>query len=129
VGYLSKYSGLLTVQLDENYWVKLRHLRAGELIAITEAGGNSTQAAVKALTLSIVDWNLSDEDDQLLPIGEESVLLLPQEHFTLLMERIAEMTGQRRDPTFRGSAGASGDDRDRGTGDPRPVPLGAGALE
>ena len=131
MSYRSRYAGTVTIWLDDQFYVKLRHLKAGEVIDLSQAAqdqSNNVRMALDALLASIVEWNLTDEQEQIMPISEENVRELAPEHLNLLMEEVSKMTGSRREPSFRGDTGASDHDG-RGTStDPVAISTGTSAL-
>lgn len=91
MGFLSSYSGVRRVHLDDHYWVDLKeHLsqgakergdRALQQMQIVDGKPHVTPDVVEfrqqLVLASIADWNLDDDNGQVWPISMQSVKRLP----------------------------------------------------
>lgn len=97
------------VELGDGYWADVRALTAGEYAqvedALVQARLKGSQPDVSSrlsesrrvlVTLSIAEWNLTDENDAPLPLGRASVDRLPMDAFNALHEAAAALSTPRR---------------------------------
>jgi len=121
VGFLTKYSGTDVVDMGDGYQVTLKRYLSGDALdraqaarvkAVTEAqqGGPSANRTVRVETITdtaaytevllseaIVTWNLTDHNDQLLPLEPlakklESIRMLPASARARLRDHIEANT-------------------------------------
>ncbi len=132
MGFLNEYAGGGTrIEVAPGWWVEIKRAltvadvtEAQQALTTTprmvtrpgEAGGEVAMAMDYAsyrevlVTRALLAWNLTDEQDQVLPLTRESVRRLPVEVFELIYERV-EPLARRRPPeeqaAFRHGAPAS----------------------
>lgn len=97
-GYGNPLRGSRKVELNDDYWVVLKHLRLGESDALNDKYTGDDQSSRKkagkeGLLLAIHDWNLDDEQGDKWPIDLEHLDMLTQEDFIKISEVFAEMEG------------------------------------
>jgi hypothetical protein len=113
MGYASRYAGIYTVHLDDHYWVRLRHLRTREAREIGELNGLSgSERGLAGLTAAIVEWNLDDDEGNILPVSPEVIDEMAVAHSVKLFEAFNAEEGGSKDAGFPAAAGAG--DQDRG---------------
>jgi hypothetical protein len=94
MGYLNPMRGSVKVQLADDYWVVLRHLKLEESDDF-ENIKDETDKAVAGLVAAAVDWNLDDEDgrkfdrSELMRVFKE----MPQGDFVKLSVAFAKNEG------------------------------------
>lgn len=107
-GFLSLYSGTERVILGGDYWVEIRqflsnadYATAQRALFIPKVKNQEVTATIESeayqqtlVLLSIVNWNLTDENNVLMPVTIESVRRLPQRSFLQLLDRITELNNQ-----------------------------------
>lgn len=134
-----------TVPLGDDYWAKVRELSTDEyapiedILAQVGVAGEGMTAEVhmavyrRALvTAALVDWNLTDEDDQPLPVDGHSVGRLPISAFEALHKAVSALNGPRRGrevAQFRDAGAVGAQDGHAGSAGAAAVPVGAGAVE
>lgn len=115
-GFLSLFNTPERVHVADGYWIDIKTNLTTEdyekaqrvLFNSVELGASGEmQTAPDAIAfqmeqvfLSIVDWNLTDEDGVLLPLSTEdekraSIKKLPQSVFTLVYDRVVESNQPR----------------------------------
>ena len=171
-GFLSDYTKITTVYLDadQKWWAKVRrYLTRGDFksaqdILITAtmrySGGEDDSTDAKAETSgpvntggyqnelvarALVEWNLTDENDNPIPIGSlnaqrqpdptryAAVDVIPQEAFDLLLASIEGATVKKKvtataNDKFRGPGAQGADAEGTGSGGVGEVPTGAEVL-
>jgi hypothetical protein len=96
------------VDLGDGYFAVLRELTTDEYapledmlaqISMSEQGvsGSMNMAAYRRamVAASLVEWNVDDDDDQVLPVGLESVGRLPIGAFETLSRAASKLNGSR----------------------------------
>ncbi len=170
-GFLSDYTRITTVWLDpdQKWWVKVRRyltrgdFKAAQDILITAtmrySGGEDDSTDAKAETSgpvntggyqnelvarAIIDWNLTDENDNLILLGSlnaqrmpdptryAAVDVIPQDAFDQILQAIEGATKKKVAATandkFRGPGPTSPDAEGTGPGGTSPVSGGAEVL-
>ena len=159
-GFLSDYSKIVTVYLDadQKWWAKVRRnltrgdFKSAQDILITAtmrySGGDDDTSDAKAETSgpvntggyqnelvarALVEWNLTDENDNPIPIGSldaqrrpdptryAAIDAIPQEAFDLLLAAIEGATNKKKVPA------ATANDKFRSTGAEGAATEGTGA--
>lgn len=119
MGFLSRYSGVDVVDFGDGYTVTIKQFLAGDAqekaetakvkaVAVASRGKEEKEVRVETsqdiaaytdilLSEAIVDWNLTDEYDRVLPLAPAaaktaSILLLPADVRGKLRDRIEENT-------------------------------------
>lgn len=145
MGYLdSRYDGVKKVELGGGWWVEIKKcLSVAEsekaeaaLVAVEmedQGEGKPSKAKVKPdmvvntremVVASIVDWNLTDERDELLGLHPEAVLRqsvakMPQDDYDKIAAAVREANAERsREDEARFPSDGSGSAEDGGDGEP-----------
>lgn len=100
----------LKLPSDENYWVKVTtDLRYGErkhVVAFQEGGVDITQSVDNLMKTLIVEWNLDDEQGEVLPITPENIDRLTEEDAAFIINQVAE-TIEKKDKEDEGKKKSS----------------------
>lgn len=110
MGYKLRIMAVKKVDLDEGYWVKIQPLDKdqedecqaalfgtsvfeGEMtdLAAIKAQLNHKAYADKQLAISIVEWNIDEDDGSITPITEESVRHLSPRHANKILAELRAM--------------------------------------
>lgn len=135
------------VDLGDGYWADMRELSSAEYLALEKIMSKARVIDGKVqvdpdlqlyrsrmVEVALVEWNLTDEDDHLLPIGDPaertaSVGRLPIWAFDMLRKCADDMNGERPDAgRFRSGGSVGGADGDAGATGAGPVPDGSGVV-
>lgn len=104
MGFLSAYTGTYRVEFGNDFWVDLKKYitQGGQEQAekalmkmVTVAGSPEARPDVasyrKHMVLASIDqWNLTDDNEQILPISMQSVQRLPIPVFNELWQQVSE---------------------------------------
>lgn len=110
MGFLSAYSTIRRVPIDDTYWVDLReHLSQGAkekgdraLQQVQIVGGkaqptpDTVEFREQLVLASIADWNIDDDNGTVWPINMQSIRRLPASVFDLLWEVVDETNAPRK---------------------------------
>jgi hypothetical protein len=92
--YFNPLRGMVKVDLEGGFWVRLRHVTVDESREIDRISEqNPEKAGILGLLKAIHDWNLTDENQAVAPITEEWVGKIPQGDFRRIVNAVGEMTG------------------------------------
>jgi hypothetical protein len=152
-GFLSAYDGVERIELGRGYWVDVKQclshaelqLAQGKMGAgrqTVEAGGRQYATLdmnafeTELIVLSLVDWNLTDQQGVLLPLTpdrarRDSVARLPGSVTSVIFKRCNELNGPqstREAATFPDEAVGGDPDGDLGSPGAGVVPDPAGLL-
>lgn len=153
-GFLSLYSGTERVDLGDGWWVDLKRslthdewtrvqakLGAGRGTANLSTGEqvsnvDYTAYLTEMVTLSIADWNLTDETERVMRLAPEAelrrnVARLPAEVTTTLFNKCNTLNGPRDKPEaarFPEPPGDSGQERETGAPGTGVLPDPGGVL-
>lgn len=111
MGYKSKFLGVRKIDLDEDYWVKIRPLDKDQEDSCQEAlfgtkvfeGEMTDLASIKAtlnhkayadrqLAMAIAEWNFDEDDGTIIPITEETVRHISPAHANKILAELRAVT-------------------------------------
>lgn len=83
---------LVQIDLGDGDWVKVpERLSYGMISSIGNVDKNNAESTTKLLTLVIKEWNLKDDEGELVTISKENILTLDVQTVTVIATEVAEM--------------------------------------